>query len=365
MSNIRLHLAEPNNSKSSYSQFDQVDFTISFEGRKLELNSLRLLGSITLANVADGDDYRVDPMAGAHSFIEEILSSTNNQGLLESVSDYSRYVGMLNNGTESQDSVIRSDFASELITSSSSLSGILTQPYAYIGSSNNKFGATPADFAIKPNICFNNAEGDLFLSWTKTGDLTVSVRLARNSNFCFGTAVDGTTSYSLSDLRMSYRSSDDDGTVGNHVMRGKVCLNQNINSTFSSISAKVPAVCTGVSASAILNSDLGDVQKNGLQQQRLPDVTSVQFLFNDSQNSYITYEIKSQVDVIQRYLESWSEIAENSATLEKLNSNESYGIGLDFEGLVDLSNQKFGIQINSSVTLAHTLFLYFHSVLQL
>ena len=79
---FRQHQVEPNNSQSSYSEYNQVDFTISFAGRKMEANTVRLLADIELENVPKYSNFKVDNFVGGHSFIQEVLTSTVNQGLV-------------------------------------------------------------------------------------------------------------------------------------------------------------------------------------------------------------------------------------------------------------------------------------------
>jgi len=43
------HSIEPENSKATYTEYDNVDFVMNFEGRKLVCNTVRLEGSIKVS----------------------------------------------------------------------------------------------------------------------------------------------------------------------------------------------------------------------------------------------------------------------------------------------------------------------------
>ena len=363
---FRQHQVEPNNSQSSYSEYNQVDFTFSFAGRKMEANTVRLLADIELENVTNYSNFKVDNFIGGHAFIQEVLTSTVQQGLVESLSSYGRYEGMLNKAVNSSDNLFRSDQVCELKSMDSSTTGRLMKGVEVLNTADGTVLATAnADVSLKPNICINNVVGDQYISHNKTGDITVSIRLARNADFSFGSDNSGTTGYKLSNLRMTFNSVPDDGKEGSHVLRTKVTLEQVVDSNFTSISAQVPAVCTGVSASMMTSARLGQPKLNNFEQNRIPDLNSLQFLFNNSESEYITYEITSNADATQRYLESWAEISNNRANMEVLNANDAYGLGLDFQAPINLANQKWGLQLDATVNESYMMYLYFHGLVTL
>ena len=104
---------QPMNTKTSYEEFDVVDFSIQIpEGRSLLLGSVRLEGEVEVSatggitlnqttNVntipANTLDIKIDSDAGAHGFIEQVSTSFSGpsfSGLGESLGDYGRYVKM-------------------------------------------------------------------------------------------------------------------------------------------------------------------------------------------------------------------------------------------------------------------------------
>jgi len=87
------HSVEPENSKSSYTEYDNVDFVMNFEGRKLICNTVRLEGLLRVttagANLpvsAGGDVTKkiyIDPSVGIHSVIDSVQTSLLTLGSVE------------------------------------------------------------------------------------------------------------------------------------------------------------------------------------------------------------------------------------------------------------------------------------------
>jgi hypothetical protein len=356
----RNHLVEPTNPRSSYGEYDDVRFAISFLNRKLVLNSIRVMGTVTVASNTDTDDIRIDNFVGGHNFFEEVLTSTSNQGLLETIQAYPRMVGMHRKAGLDEVNLMNSEYTCELCAPNELVMRQVLKGNKLKTDTIDEHQA--ADFSIKPKFVFNQAEGNQFLSYSKTGDISLNLRLNRNDQVIYGTNASSSNQYSLTDLRLSFITVDDDGTVNNHLMRQKVTLQQPVASSFVSISSKVPADrCVGVVASFMENSRQAQYQYNDCQQMELPNVSTVNFLFNDSEQRFINYEITNNVDLLNRYLQAYRRAGQTDATIQKIEANKSYGIGLGFEGVLDLSVQKFTTQITSdaSNTNPYTGYFYF------
>ena len=85
----------------------------------------------------------------------------------------------------------------------------------------------------------------------------------------------------------------------------KYTYKTNISSGFSNIQTKVPAVCDGVSMTFQPSADEGNKSLNNTQLSLLPNVSEVVFTFNDSTNSLVSYSIKDDEELVERYLESY------------------------------------------------------------
>lgn len=356
---IRNHLVEPTNPRDSYEEYDDVRFVISFLGRKLVLNSIRVMGKVSIANNGVVDDIRMDNFVGAHNFFEEVLTSTSNQGLLETIQAYPRMIGMLRKATLDEVSLMNSNYTCEMCAPNDLIERQVLKGNVLKTDSVDLLQSP--DFSIKPQFVFNQAEGAQYLSYSKTGDISLNLRLNRNDQVIYGKDADSTKTYSITDLRLSFLTVEDDGKVDTHIMRQKVTLQQPVSSSFVSISSKVPAErCVGVVASFMENKRQAQYQYNDCQQMELPNVTAVNFLFNDSENRFITYEIKNNVDLLNRYLQAYRKDGQTQAQIQHIEANKAYGIGLNFEGVLDLSTQKFTTQITSDVSNTNPFTGYFY-----
>ena len=96
-------------------------------------------------------------------------------------------------------------------------------------------------------------------------------------------------------------------------------------------------------------------------------IERVQFLFNNATNQYVTYEISDQNEMLHRYIDSFGNTGHNMVYGDQFRTNAGFGIGMDFDGSVDLSNQQFSVQLDSSVdaTKPVNIYLYFHSVMSI
>ena len=78
----------------------------------------------------------------------------------------------------------------------------------------------------------------------------------------------------------------------------------------------------------------------------------------------VSYQITDYPEILERFKDSIGSSNHSSATLLKTKSNDGFGVGLDFSGLIDLSRQRFNIQLNSSVSniSPYTMNMFFHGI---
>jgi len=387
MSLIQFSSALPENTKSSYSPFDNVDFVIFPEGRSLMLNKIRLVGKVAvrqasarLTTIANRlKDVSVDNYVGAHSYISDVQvefmggAGAQNSGVVEIINDYPRFVKMSKASTHNETTMVNASQSCELCSPFSEYSRAVT-----MGSESPSLQQTdPAiepdtlypeddlDFSLKLNCCLNKASGNTNLDVSKTGAIKVSITLNRSQNALFGQDCDSDTNYELKDLKLTYCSMPNDSSSGATSMRAKYTYKTNVSSNFSNISSKVPAICDGVSISFQPESEEGSRKNNNTQLSKLPNVSEVVFSFNDSTSGLISYSIKDAEEIVDRYLESLSRGGDHNAKLNNLLSNKAFGIGLDFRDRLNLTTTKFNTQITSKVDSASPFvaYLYFHSLI--
>lgn len=383
MSVIQFSSALPENTKDTYNPFDNVDFMVYPEGRSLMLNKLRLVGKLS---VRDGlnrftkiasrlKDVSIDGYVGAHSLISDIqveFMGGNSSGIQEIINDYPRYVKMSKSASNNESSMCNASQSCELCSPFKEYSRAITcgsEAPAYVMPDattevDTLVPETDLDFSVKLNCCLNKASGNTSLDVSKTGAIKVSITLNRNQNVFNGQDVANDTVYTLHDLKLNYCSVDTVKSQLPTVMRTKYTYKTNISSGFSNIQTKVPAVCDGVSMTFQPSADEGNKSLNNTQLSLLPNVSEVVFTFNDSTNSLVSYSIKDDEELVERYLESLSKGGENNAKMSNILANEAYGIGLDFRDRINLSNQKLNTQITSDVNSSNPFvaYLYFHSM---
>ena len=133
------------------------------------------------------------------------------------------------------------------------------------------------------------------------------------------------------------------------------------------MSLNVPSQsATGCSISFQKVVNEGDKTKNNNQLEKI-NVTGLQFFFN-SANSYLNYKLSSVSEILLRGLKSLSPKNDESMYQidnQNLGNNENYIVGTDLDGIIDLSENSFEVQIESDLVANTNVYLMFHSMLSL
>ena len=368
---IVFHRVEPEVRRDAYTSFDNVDFVLTgFEGRVLDLNSVRLEGVINttrlgnpLVRYPDSVVY-LDRFAGAHSFFETIQCTIAGQ-VVSNTMDYPRYVKQKATAQLNQSQMFNSENIVEGRRADEEhmrdfLFGEVPQVDLNVDAQGNPKGYTAPDFSIKPRICLNQGLGKL--PYSRSGDIILTVTIARKEQIYYGRDVNGDIDFNLSDLRVAFTSSPDPGNLPPVQMATTLTMKQSIQSNFSNISMKVPAICRGVSCSFQDANKQNTLVDNNLDLVKLPKLNSIEFLFNDSTSQLISYKLENNVEILNRYIESFGDTGVNSVSRKNVLDNQAYGVGVDFGALADLRNQKFSVQIDADINdIDRVIYLYFHS----
>ncbi len=368
------HEIQAENSRDTFGEYDNVDFLCTFEGRALLCNSVRLIGDLRVtkggSNLDASANVYLDKTIGAHALVDQIQTSFQSAGVVESFTAYPRYVGMKYDTTHTENDACVSEYVSELRqpfdrATKSILEGAVTDAS---GSTLN----LPVSFSIKPDFVLNAATGrgsdpaNTSLSYTKSGAIRVVFTLNRVANVLWGQSVDATCSYGLTNLRLQFTSVPDNSNTTFH--RVKYHIKQSILSSQSNIQTKVPAVCSAVSCSFVKQSDENALTKNANERQRMPQLDQLQFLFNNATNELVQYVIEDRTEVLMRYVNSFMDVDHSRMSLKNIANNNVAGVGLDFQEDVNLASQTFSIILNSAdnsiSTDPRTIHLYFHSFTQ-
>ena len=378
------HRVFPLNTASSYKEYQNVDFRLSFPGRKMVANSLRIEGRFncfktsTDTKLIDGNNLSFfDNMIGVNALFQDITTSTANQGNLELLTEAPRYCKMINTATATENDMGNSSNSSELKSKSLRLSNRIMMGEKFDGNADAMDPNTSKgmSFSTRPICCINSAfspQGQPQVKYSSTGDITFSVRLARNDAVFFGTDVAtagaGVYNYNLSELSVSFSSVPDDNQPQMPISMSTILnVRQSCQSTFSNISVNVPQMSNACSVSFLKQDRENSVNANNTQLDKPPLVSNVEYLFNDSTNKYLTFNLKTQEEILDRYLQSLSNMKVNSFGQDKIKANEAYGLGVNFNEYIDLSSNKFGLNLTSNIssTDPYIAYLYFHGQISL
>ena len=368
------HSILPTNTKSSYEEFNTIDFVVSAEGRKIIGNSFRLTGKLNVystgtTRVLPADDIRYDGTIGAHGVIQSIQTEILNAGgVVETLTEYPRYVGMVGDATQTENDMINGESVCEMKTP------IVAQT-TLLSAGERGLGTTPviqsSSFSIKPMFVLNSVvgvedAGDTSMSYKKTGNITISFTLARNVAFLYGNDVDANVNYTLEDVKLEFLSVPEDNKANKTMHRVKYHVRNSILSGSANVQVQVPAKVNSVNISFLEQSHQNAFTHNNYRRERLPELTALQYLFNNATNEFIQYEIKDRAEWTRRAIESFKAVKHSKASLKNLNSNHAFLLGLNFQEFIDLSNQTFSVQLTSGATSTdpYTAHLYFHSAVE-
>ena len=360
----------PENEPSSgaFTEFSIADYVLNFPNRKLVAGSIRITANVVatdtkVESLATQHLY-VDPLVGASAFFDTITTSMDKVGQIESIQDYGRFIKTIEQAKSSRTDMFKGSKVCELKAPNANWSETVLKGTS--STRNDDTGAKvpglvitdDADFSIKPTICLNSAVGgDGSMSFRKTGSVRLTLRIARALSALYGPSVSTSTeattaSVALSNMKVHFATVPDDGTDAPMTMNNIVNIQSTIQSTFSNISCQVPAVCRAVSATVIRadRQNVGGVD-NPLQCEVLPEFKTVEFIYNNTiNNSLISYQISDYAELLERYVKSISDSDHSHTSMWEIKHNAGFGIGLTFDGLMDLRRQRFQIQISSSVS---------------
>lgn len=363
---VLYHQVEPQATQDKYTAFDNVDFVINVgEGRRLLKNSVRILGDLqinTTGSTRSVGNVGFDRVAGAHAFIDSCQVSSINQGLIENITNYGRWVSMAGHASYDRNDMVNSNLACELRASKQTITdfygrGIVTET----DGSGVAVQTTDADFSIKPICALNRMSGDDLPS-SKSGAITLTINLQRDRVVLMGDAQVADSNYELKNLRVTYQSVADDGSSSQTGMRTIYNIKSNILSGAASISANVPALCSSVVMSFCDTAVENQLNENSLGLEEPQALTEVQYLFNDQTNSLITYVLEDRTEMLERFIDAMGVSGHNQVSKDVFKSNQGFALGLDFDGLVDLSKNRFTVQLQTGANNSPSnAYLYFSS----
>lgn len=372
----------PTNARSNYSDNDNIDFLlVGGAGESLICNTLFLEGSLSVTHKTGGvgptDKIYYDGMVGAHSFIDSLQVETQSGGVIENIGDaYPRTVKMLRSSSMTREQLISSKYVPELCAPSDYLTHFKLMGEMPLNSLksdviNPNFEAITPDFSVKLNICLNRAttpDGSVpLLQLEKYGYVKLNLKLARLSEALFGEDIDNTTDYTITDLRLVYKSMMQPASQP-VIMGTTTTFKSVIQSSLTNISARVPTVANSVLVSFIQQNQEQDTNFNNLLLQEIPNIKFLEFIFNDDSNRVITYQLKDKPDILNRAMNAVKMTGNNSAQAKFLKGNDGFLVGTDFGGqFIDFTNQKLSLNISADTNNSnpYTMYFYFNGIQEL
>lgn len=358
------HSVDPEANKSSFGEFDTVDFVISTD-RNLVGGSVRLEGVLqinstgnTRAVIADG--IYMNKRIGVHSLIEGISVKVDGSTVENISSDYPRYVHMVQSATKSMDDYFDSAELCELKAPSTDVAVGYATGHAIRHNGGNGVPIN-LDFSMRP-LCILNKMSDNLQMSRVNNTVRVSVNLARDANVIQGNGQINASNYSISEFRLTYRTVDP-SPVPQVTCESVVPIKHVLNSSFSNVGSRVPAVCNAVSASFMKLSKENQLNSDNNALESPPDLQEVQFLFNNSTNQLTQYVLDDYGQFLDGYLQSLKNKGSSDASPNNVKGNSVFGVGIDFNDNVDLTNEKFSVQVKSAVSSGNNylMYLYFHT----
>jgi len=373
------------NGAQGFQQFNTIDFVLDAPMRALKPNTIRLdfdlqvfsdVGAATPLVQTDAIGY--EPRIGAHSFFSNWRTSMpQSAGLVETITDYGRWVNMLSAASMDENMIFTSKYQAEgrgiyVENGRQGCQKVNPRVCPTGGAATDINGkATDPNYSFAPMICVNRSMGGLY-SFSSKGQIRISVDCARVGEALFGSGLDAAAAagYKLLNVRMRYVSVPDAPSQPKMLMNTVVGVKSAVNSQFANISSKVPlSACNGVAISFLEQSKEVDRLNNSYALEKYPKLKSVQYLFSDATNKFVTYRLTDLDEIEQRGVDAISDSGENATIANMRAAGNATIAGLGFQQYLDLSRQKFSVQLTSeSTNLAvqpRNVFMFFMGLLEL
>ena len=372
MDTMQYHSATPEATQASYVEYNNVDFVLNVGlGRSLMRNSVRLVGDVYVSKDgtaapggrSDGKVY-MDYGIGIHGVIDSCQVTFANSGTKENIQNYARWVKMQGAATFYEDDLMNASNQVELRGPTEIIATKYAKGEATLNSGTKL--TDNLDFSMKPSCILNKMTGD-HLPLEKSGEIRLTFNLARNMSALMGANQGQASTYELSNLHVTYQSvlTEGDPMKTMTQMRSVYNIKNTILSNSANISAQVPSSAVDGISCSFQRQDKENINvANNYDLEMVQGIRRLQFEFNDSTNKFITYEESDLNAMLHRYIDSFRNTGHNQVLLDTFRSNNGFGVGLHFASFVDLSRQRFNIQLTSDVnnTKPLNIYSYFHSV---
>ena len=383
MENIRYHSVIPTNDRpgtfnadnqitsGGFSDSDLIDFEFEVPGRSLVRNSLEISADITFLNggnpidtsATDAGHVALDHNAGAHAVFESFSTSSVQQGNLENIGTaYPRFAAVMLAGENNRVDLPALSKLLEWRSPDDAISGTFCRKRQQDGNGNSV--SERQRFNLKPRIMLNRTSGDI--PFSKTGRMRISTNLTTPNrlfqNQLTGAAANG---FRLANVRLNFRTVPEAKAAAQLTAMKVVALKTTISSSLANISVNIPSpAATGITLCFQDSANENSASANCNKLEYI-NVSSVQYMFN-SANSYLSFKLEDKAEMIKRAIASFTaDGAEGkyAVTPEDLAAKRNWFLGSDMDGIMDLRDNTFDIQIESDIAgVTHNVFLFCHTL---
>mgnify|MGYP003629605214 CR=1 FL=1 len=369
MSGVQYSYADPEEVKSVFGEYDVVDFMIN-TSQNIETGSIRLEGELFVtqdgsARCDNTTNCYYNFRTGIHGVIESISTQLGGSGnVIEYLQHTNRFLNMKECATKHSDDYFNGLDICELKVATSEQAKEICRGKVYQNSGNF---IQDMDFSAKLQFCLNKVTADSFSLSNYNDLIKVSVSLARNNAFLCGSGVNSNSKYELKNLRLTYRTLPAQPAQPISA-RSYVSLKQTLQSNNINVSSRVPAVVSGVSVSFLQQSKENTPTDNNAQLEKPPAPSELRWSFNDATSNYITYSILDLGEMVElgnASLGGGYGKRHNQLQTTDQGGINSFILGADFNGMIDLRNQKFTMELKSAINsgIPVICFMFFHNVI--
>lgn len=369
---IKYHSVDPESIKP-YRANDVADFIINTD-RNIVNGSVRLTGVLSITKGGNkvsgaedqGDCVYYNPNTGIHGAFSSI--SVSNGSTLEFLDNYPRFVNMVEKSSKDINDYFSTADIVELKVPNENHALSISAGVTYLIPNGAQSGNKElVDFSMKPLICLNRMMNTNSLNLGAMNNrIKVSFTMATDNNFLIGGDMANDCTYELTELKLTYRTVEPSPTP-NVLCRSYASTKLQLDNGNESVSTRKPVVASGVSVSFLEVFKENNNTLNSYCLDRPPNVKRVQFSFNNNTSEFISYEMTSQIEMRERYLESMKSGGVNQVNPQKARGSDGYGLGASFDSFVDLTQNKITFDLESNIqnNNKYNVFLYFHSQLEL
>lgn len=373
MTDHKYHSVLPtSNNLNGFQANDNIEFLLDGDGRALVSNSIYIdfqldVYSTGATQVAAADDLVLNERVAAQSVFESFTTEVQQNGIIENLQSYARFVNIHSLST-------KSDFSMQTSSDAAQGSFVFRENGKYACQQNAVQNTTVAQqyrskhYSIKPKICLNRAQGGQY-EFDKNGYIKISSTLSKINNVLSGAYIATTDySYQISNVHLRYQTIPADQAVKSQMlMNSYVSIKQSLTSTNNSINAVVPSKSvSGCTISFLEQLHENKLLNDSLSCEVLPEkLSSIRFLFNSTLNERIAYELTDIDEIQEQAVNALSESGINGCSRQKMKANKGFLAGLDFKQYLDLSSTSFTMNINTENSLNAepvNAYIYFHTL---